>query len=90
MVTEEIGFPVRVPSPVTVGLGIMTFTVTERKAILPATSDPFFSLLCCGTDRSAVPGKSQMFRIDQSLADGKIQKLLLIKMENERKRILWF
>ena len=42
MVTEEIGFPVRVPSPVTVGLGIMTFTVTERTAILPATADPFF------------------------------------------------
>ena len=31
MATREIAFPVRVPSPVTVGLGIMAFTVTGKK-----------------------------------------------------------
>ncbi len=90
MVTEEITFPVRVPSPVTVGLGIMTFTVTGRAAIFPIVADLLFPLQCRGTYRSAVSGKSQMIWIDQPLADGKIQELLLIKPENERKRILWF
>ena len=30
MVTEEITFPMGVPSPVTIRLGIMTFTITGR------------------------------------------------------------
>ena len=90
MVTEEIAFPVRVPSPVTVGLGIMTFTIAGRAAIFPTVADPLFPLLCRGPYRSAVSGKSQMIWIDQTHADGKIQELLLIKPENEGKRILWF
>ena len=60
VVTEEIGFPVGIPSPVTVGLGIMTLAVTGRTAFFLTIADPFFSLLCGSTDRSAIAGKSQM------------------------------
>ncbi|MBD9350165.1 MAG: hypothetical protein EGR50_02480 [Alistipes communis] len=49
-----------------------------------------FSLLCGSPDRSAVTGKSQMLRINQSLLNGTIQELLLIKPENNGKRIFRF
>ena len=88
MVTEEIGFPVRVPSPVTVGLGIMAFTVTGRTAFLLTIADALFALLCGSTDRGAVTGKSQVPGINQPPVDGLVQKLLLIKPENEEKGIL--
>ena len=60
VVTEEIRFPVGIPSPVTVRLGIMTLAVTGRTAFFLTIADPFFSLLCGSTDRSAIAGKSQM------------------------------
>ena len=63
--------------PLTVGGGVRT----------PEDVD---SLLRCGADRSAVPGKSQMIWLDQPLVDGEIQKLLFIETENEGKRILRF
>ena len=90
VVTEEITFPVGVPSPVTVRLGIMAFAVTESEAVFLTFTDSLFPLLRCGADRSAVPGKSQMIWPDQPLADGEIQKLLFIETENEGKRILRF
>ena len=62
VVAEEIAVPVRVPSPVTVWLGIAAFTVTGITAMLPAIADPLFALLCSGADRSSVSGKSQMVR----------------------------
>ena len=72
VVAEEIAVPVRVPSPVTVWLGIAAFTVTGITATLPAIADPLFALLCSGADRSSIPGKSQMVRGDQALMNGKI------------------
>jgi hypothetical protein len=61
---EEIAFPVGVPSPVTVWLGIMTSAVTRRTAFLLTLANALFPLLCGSTDRGAVTGKSQMFRVD--------------------------
>lgn len=87
VIAEEIAVPVRVPSPVTVWLGIAAFTVTGITATFPAVADPLFALLCSGADRSSIPGKSRMVRRDQPLMNGKIQKLLFIKTENERERI---
>ena len=60
VVAEEIAFPVGVPSPVTVRLGVMALTVTGRTAFFLAIADTLFSLLCGSTDRGAVTGKGQM------------------------------
>lgn len=90
MVAEEIAFPVGVPSPVAVGLGIMPFAATGRAAIFLTFTDPLFPLLCGSTDRSAVTGKGQMARNDQSFMDGQIEELLFIKAENKEKRISRF
>ena len=90
MVTEEIAFPMGVPSPVAVRLGIMAFAVTGGTSFLLTIADPFFSLLCGGADRSTVTGKGQMHRIDQPLVDGTVQKLLLIETENKEKRVFRF
>ena len=66
VVTEEIAFPMGVPSPVAVWLGIMAFAAAGRTAIFPAIANPFFPLLCGSTDRSAVSGKSQIVRVNKS------------------------
>ena len=63
MVTEKIAFPMGVPSPVAVWLGILAFAVTGRTAFFLAIADSFFSLLCGSPDRSAVTSKIQMIRI---------------------------
>ncbi len=90
MVTKEIAFPVGVPPPVAVRLGIMAFTAAGRGAEFLTFTDPLFSLLSSAAYRSTVAGKSQMFRVDQPLTDGKVQELLLIKTEDEGKRIIRF
>lgn len=90
MVTKEIAFPVGVPPPVAVRLGIMAFTAAGRGAEFLTFTDPLFSLLSSAAYRSTVTGKSQMFRVDQPLTDGKVQELLLIKTEDEGKRIIRF
>lgn len=90
MVTEKITFPVRVPSPVTVRLRIMAFAIAGRAAFILTIADPLFPLLCGSTDRGAISGKGQMVGINQSLADRKIQELLLIETENKKKRIFRF
>lgn len=90
MVTEEIAFPVGVPSPVEVRLGIAAFTVTGRTALFFALADPFFPLLCGSTYWGTVTGKSQMFGKDQTIADGMVEEQMLIKTENEKKRMLRF
>nr|WP_294492863.1 hypothetical protein [uncultured Mediterraneibacter sp.] len=90
MVAEEIAFPMRVPSPVAVRLRIMAFAAAGRTAFFLAIADSFFPLLCSSPDRSAVTGKSQMVRIDQSFLNRRIQELLLIESENKEKRIFRF
>ena len=50
-------------------------------------TNALFPLLCGSTDRSAVTGKSQMFWVDQSVADRKIEELQPVELENKRKRI---
>ena len=75
-------------SPVTVGLGIMTFAVTRRTAFLLTMADALFALLRGSTDRGAVTGKSQVPGIKKPPVDGLVQELLVIKPENEEKGIL--
>ena len=79
-----------VPAPVAVRLGIMAFAVTGRTALFLTVTDPFFPLLCSSADRSTVTGKSHMLGIKQTFANGLIEELLLIKAENEGKRIFRF
>ena len=88
MITEEIAIPVGDPAPVAVRLGIMAFTVTGRTAFLLTVTESFFSLLGGGADRGAVPGKGQMLGNDQAFVNGWIEEQLLIKAENEKKRML--
>lgn len=90
VVTEEIAFPMGVPSPVAVRLRVMAFAVTGRRAFLPAIADRFFPLPGGSADRGTVTGKSQMLRIDQSLTDGTVQELLVIETENQEKGIFRF
>ena len=90
VVTEKIAFPMGVPSPVTVRLRMMAFAAAGRTAFFLAIADPFFPLLRGSPDRSAVTGKSQMVRIDQSFLNRTIQELLLIETENKGKRIFRF
>ena len=90
VVTEEIAFPMRVPAPVTVRLGIMAFASAGSAAVFLTIAVPLFALLCGSPDRSTVTGKSQMVWIDQSLLDRTNQELLLIKPENKGKRIFRF
>ena len=88
VVTEEIAFPVGVPTPVAVRLGVMALTVAGRTAFFLTIADTFFSLLGGSPDRRAIAGKSQMFRVDQSIADRKVQELLFIELENKGEGIL--
>ncbi|WP_455056003.1 hypothetical protein [Merdimonas faecis] len=90
VVTEEVAFPVGIPSPVAVRLGIMALAVTGRTALFLAVTCALFPLLCSSPDRSAVTGKDQMIRIDQSFLDRKIQKLLLIEPKYKGKRLFRF
>ena len=53
VVAEEITFPVRVPSPIIVRLGIMAFTVTGGTSFFLTVTDPFFR--CCAAVRTGVP-----------------------------------
>ena len=57
VVTEEIRFPVGIPSPVTVRLGIMTLAVTGRTAFFLTIADPFFR--CCAAVRTGVPSPAR-------------------------------
>ena len=86
VVTKEIAFPVGVPSPVTVRLGVMALTVTGRTALSLTIADTLFPLLGGSTDRRTITGKSQMFRVEQSIADRKIQELQPVELENKRNR----
>ena len=90
VVTEEIAFPMRVPSPVAVRLRIMAFAAAGRTAFFLAITDPFFPLLRGSADRSAVTGKSQMVWVNQSFLNRTLQELLLIETENKGKRIFLF
>ena len=90
VVTKEIAFPVGVPAPVTVWLGIVEFAVTGRAALFFTMTESFFPLLRSSTDRSAITSQSQMARIKEPFAAGKIQELLFIKLEDEIKRVLGF
>ena len=88
IVTKEVAFPMGIPSPVAVGLGIMAFTAAGRTALFPTVTEPFFPLLGGSPDGSAVTGKSQMARNDPAVVHGTIRELLLIKTENEEKWML--
>ena len=90
VVTEEIAFPMGVPSPVAVRLRIMAFAVAGRTAVFLTIADPFFPLLRSSPDRSAVTGKRQKVWINQTFLNRTIQELLLIKPKDEKKRILRF
>lgn len=90
VVTEEIAFPMRVPSPVAVWLRIMAFTVAGRTTVFLTIADRCFPLLRSSTDRSAVTGKSQMVWIDQSFLNRTLQELQMIEPENKGKRIFRF
>lgn len=90
VVTEEIAFPVRVPSPVTVRLGIMAFAAAGKAAVFLTIAVLLFALLRSSPDRSTVTGKSQMVWVDQSLLNRTNQELLVIQPENKGKRIFRF
>lgn len=85
VVAEEIAFPVGIPAPVTVRLGIMAFAVTGSTAIFLTFAGAFFTLLCGSAHGRAIAVKSQVLRIDQTFMDGAVWELLLIKTEDQKK-----
>ena len=90
VVTEKIAFPMGVPSPVAVRLGIQAFAAAGRTAIFLTIADPFFPLLSGSPYRGAIASKSHMVWVDQSFLNRTSQELLLIETENKGKRIFWF
>ena len=78
MVTEEVTFPVRIPSPVAIRLGIKAFAVTGAAAFFQTVTESLFALPCSSTDRGTVTGKGKLCRIDQSAFYGFVKKLLMI------------
>ena len=58
-----------------------------RHCLVLTVTESFFSLLGGGADRGAVPGKGQMLGNDQAFVNGWIEEQLLIKAENEKKRM---
>ena len=87
VVTEKIAFPMGVPSPVAVRLGIQAFAAAGRTAIFLTIADPFFPLLSGSPYRGAITGKSQMGWIHQSVLNRTIQELLAIEPENKGKTV---
>ena len=59
VVAKEIAVPVRVPSPVTVWLGIVAFAVTGITAMFLAVADSLFALLRSGADRNFIPARAK-------------------------------
>lgn len=90
VVAEEITFPVGIPSPVTIRLGIQTFACTGSHCIFPAFADTFFPLLCRSADRGAITGKGKVFRVYKSLFYGFLKELCMVHLENKPERVLWF
>ena len=90
VVTEKIAFPMGVPSPVAVRLGIQAFAAAGRTAIFLTIADPFFPLLSGSPYRGAIASKSHMVWVDQSFLNRTSQELLLIETENKGKRIFRF
>ena len=88
VVAEEIAFPVGIPSPVAVRLGIMALAVAGVTPFLLAVAEALPALLCGGADRRAVTSKGQTGRVDQAFADGLIQELLPVEPEDEGEGIL--
>src|SRR5699024_1798969 len=76
VVTEEIAFPMRVPSPVAVRLRIMAFAAAGRTAFFLAIADPLLPVLGGGPAGRAVPGKGQRARMDKSFPNGRIRERL--------------
>ena len=87
MVTKEIAFPVGIPTPVAIRLRVVSFAITGSTAVFFTLADPLFPLLCGSAYGSAVPGKSQMVRVNESLGTGDGEELLVVKPENEKKGI---
>lgn len=88
MGTEEVTFPVGLPAPVIVRLGVMTFTVTGAAAIIQTVAKPLFTLLCRGTDRSAVTGKGKMCQINQLAFYRFTKELPVIELKDEGKWVI--
>ena len=66
----------------------MTFAVTRAASIFFTVTEPLFTLLCSGTDRSAITGKGKVLRVDQSLCHGVVKELLSVEFKNEQERVL--
>ena len=88
VVAEEIAFPVGVPSPVAVRLGIAAPAAAEVTALFLAVAEVLPALLCGSADRRAIAGKCQMRGVDQALADGAVQELLPVEPEDKGEGIL--
>ena len=68
----------------------MTFAVTRAAAIFLTVTEPLFTLLCSGTDRSAVTGKGKVLCVDQSLCHGSVKELLLVESKNKQEGVVRF
>mgnify|MGYP007003812553 CR=1 FL=1 len=88
VVAEEIAFPVGVPSPVAVRLGIAASAAAGVTALFLTVAEALLTLLCGSADGRAVVGKGQMRGINQALADGAVQELLPVEPEDEGEEIL--
>lgn len=88
VVTEEITFPMGVPFPVAVWLGIMAFAVTGRTSVLLAITGSFFR--CCVAVRTGVSSVARAGCSGLSVLCGWLQELLFVETKNKKKQVLRF
>ena len=86
MVTEKIFIPGRIPSPVAIRLWKLSFAATAWT--LRAAAGSFWAFQPCCFKRRPVAGKWKPFRIYQSLADRRIEKLGFVQPKDKVKGII--
>ena len=77
----------RVPTDVTVWLGVLSVAITIVYTIIKARAKAFLSFPGTGTDRSAITRESQLFQVDKALIRRWMQEKILEQCEQKLCRI---
>ena len=77
----------RVPTDVTVWLGVLSVAITIVYTIIKARAKAFLSFPGTGTDRSAITRESQLLQVDKALIRRWMQEKILEQCEQKLCRI---
>lgn len=65
VITEIITLPVGIPSDITVRLAVGSVASAVADAVFQAAAGTFFTFLCGGINRSAIPSKGKIKKVNQ-------------------------